>query len=457
MQTTVEPLADNRIRLRVEVGVHDIDHAFEHAIRDLGKDARIPGFRKGKVPAAVLKTRLGNEAIVEEALRGHLSTWFGRAMELERLEPVSRPDVDYDSDPVAGQPWTFTAEVTVPPTATFPKKLALSAVRPSAEVSSDAIDARLERMRGLAAQIVPSDATAAATGMFALIDFSSTVDGRKVKQGSATDYQFEIGSGRLLDGMEEAIIGMAPGETRTVDVELPADGPDKRFNGKTAVFSVTLKELKTRLAPELDDAFAKEISEFETIAELRADVERQLQERATAQADGEYRAAVLTALGAAATVDVPELMVARRLDDRLDGAARGMAQRGMRFDEYLRMTGQTVSDVAQQLRPDAEASAREELALKAYADRERIVVDDASLEAFVHEQAEAEQDPEEMARRVLASPAARESVREEMRLKRALDHAVAVCKPLPVARSTKDTLDEGGPAADDGVGDGSDG
>jgi trigger factor len=455
MQTSVETLGEDRIRLTVEVPTHDVDHAFEHALRDLSKGVKIPGFRAGKVPPGVLRSRIGTEAIVEEALRGHLSSWFGRAMDVARLEPVSRPEVDYETDPAEGSPWTFTAEVQVAPTATFPEQLVLEAPRAEVEIPADAVDQRVERMRGLGAQIIALEDTPAATGHLALIDFTSTVAGKKVRNGSAKDYQFEIGSGKLLDGLEEALIGMQVGETREVDIDLPNDGPDPKLNGKTAQFAITLRDLKQRVLPDVDDAFAAEISEFETVAELRADIERQLLERAAEAVDGEYRAAVLAALGAAVEVEVPEMMVARRLDDRLENAARGMAQRGIRFEDYLNMTGQSIMDVAAQLRPEAEASARQELALRAFADREQIVIDDEEVQAFVREQAQAEKDPEGVERRVLESPAAMESVREELRLKRALDRAVEIARPVPVTRpSFEDGLRNADEVADASAEDG---
>ncbi len=441
MQTTIEPLGGDRVRLRVEVPIHDVDHAFEHALHDLAAQAKIPGFRKGRVPPGVIKSRLGAETVVQEALDGHLSRWYGRAMDMQALEPVEGPSIDWDEPLTEGRAWTFTAEVQVAPSATLPKKLALEAPREKAEVPADAVDARLERMRGLSAQLEPVTDTPAETGMMAVIDFAGTVGGRRIKNGSASDYMIEIGSGRLLDALETALVGMQPGETREIETQLPDDGPDKKLNGKVATFTVTMKELKRRVLPELDDDFAAMISEFETIAALRADIERQLMERAEAEVDGLYRQAVLRALGEAATVDVPAAMVDRRLQDRVEGLARGMARQGVRLEDFLRQTGQSPADLLADLRPEAEASARQELALRALADREQIAPGDEELEAWVLEQAAEEKDPEATARRVMESPSARESVRQELRLKLALDRAVELCKPVPVVRQEDDAVE----------------
>ncbi len=447
MQTSLERLDGDRVRLRVEVSAHDIDHAFEHAIRDLGKNAKIPGFRPGKVPATVLRARLGAEAIVAEALDGHLSSWYGRALDLERIEPVARPEIDYSDPPEAGQPWAFTAEVTVAPTATLPDPLTLEAQRRELPIPAGAIDERLERMRDLAGQLEPVDG-AAETGLVALIDFQATVGGKRIKGASATDYLVELGSGRLLDGLEDAIVGMRAGETREATTVLPAEA-DRKLAGREAVFTITLKELKRRVLPELDDAFAQEVSEFDTLAALRSDVTDQLRSRADEAIEGEYRAAVLAALGEAATVEVPPMMVERRLKERLEGVARGFARRGVRLEQYLAASGQTIEDIVLSLRPDAEASARQELALKALSERLAGTIDEAELEAFVLQQAtdEGEKDPASTTRKVLESPAARESLREELLLKKALDHAVEVCQPVPFTEAPE--VEDTGVAADE--------
>jgi trigger factor len=429
MQTAVETLADRRVRIRVEVPVADVDHAFEHALRDLSQGTKIPGFRKGKVPPNIVRARLGDEAVVDEALRTHLQGWYGRALDQERIEPVSRPEIDYEAPPAEGAPWTFTATLEVAPEATLPAELKLEAPRHEAKVDEEAVQARLERMRELATQLEPVEDAPAETGHVALIDFVATLDGKKMKDGSASDYSIELGSGRLLPGIEEALVGMTPGSETDVEVVMPDEAP-KKVAGRTANFHVALKELKRRVLPELDDAFARDVSEFETLAELRTDVEAKLRERAEAAVDGEYRAAVLNALGEAAQVEIPEAMVARRIDERLEATARGMARRGIRLEQYLQATGQSLADVVRDLRPEAEASARQELALKALAAREKVVVDDAELEAFVREEAGDEQDPDAVTRRVMETPAARESVREDLVLRKALDRAVELATPI---------------------------
>lgn len=438
MQTAVETLPEDRVRISVEVPAADVDHAVEHAVRDLGRDLRVPGFRKGKVPPSVVRARLGDEVVLEEALRGHLPGWYGRALDSVRIEPIDRPEIDYEELPQDGRPFHFTATVQVPPAAQLPEDLRLEAVRPPVEVPEGLVEQELERLRVGAAQLVPApEGAQAEPGQFVLIDFVGRINGRPIKDGSASDYLVQLGSGRLIGGMETEIVGMAAGETRDVTVTFPRDYGPAAISGKTAVFTVELKELKTQVLPELDDEFAKDVSEFDTLEELRADIERRARESAATQVEGVYRTAVLDALGRSATVDVPQGMISSRIQERLEQAERTLSQRGVSFETFLRSTGRTVAELAEELRPEAESDARQELALKAYADRLDITISDDELEDFVREEMAGEKDPEAAVEKILGGPSV-EAVREDLRLRRALDRAVEIATPLDPPAVTPD-------------------
>ena len=278
MQTDVETLPEDRVRLTVEVPAHDVDHAFEHALRDLAKDVRIPGFRKGKVPAKIVLARLGPEAVTEEALRTHLGSWYARAVTQARIEPVDQPDIDWSDPPHEGAPFAFTATVQVAPGATLPEDLELEAAREEVEIPEGAVDGELERLRVAAAELAPLPAdTPAGPGHFALIDFTGTLDDKVLKDASVTDYSVEVGAGRLVGELELALPGMKVGETKQVDVTFPADYEPRKVAGRTANFDLHLKELKERVLPELDDAFAAQVSEHETLDALRAAIEAEVE------------------------------------------------------------------------------------------------------------------------------------------------------------------------------------
>jgi trigger factor len=431
MQTDVETLPEDRVRLTVEVPAHDVDHAFEHALRDLAKDVRIPGFRKGKVPAKVVLARLGPEAVTEEALRTHLGSWYARAVTQARIEPVDQPDIDWSDPPSEGAPFAFTATVQVAPGATLPEDLEIEAAREEVEIPEGAVDSELERLRLAAAELAPLPAdTPAGPGHFALIDFTGTLDGKVLKDASVTDYSVEVGAGRLVGELELALPGMKVGETKQVDVTFPADYEPRKVAGRTATFDLYLKELKERVLPELDDAFAAQVSEHETLEALRAAIEAEVEKALEQVREGRFRGAVMAALGQAAIVDVPQSMIDRRVRDRLEDLQRQLQRRGVSLDAYLRASGRTPQQAVDELRPEAEREVREELALRAYADRFDIRVSDEELEAFIRDEAtQTKEDADRAVERLIGAPAGDE-LREDLRLRSALDHAVAHAKAI---------------------------
>ncbi len=440
MQTAVETLPEDRVRVTVEVPAEDVAHAVEHALEHLQKDLRVPGFRKGKVPPGVVRARLGEQAVVEEAVREQLPRWYGRALDTARIEAVDQPEIDYERLPVDGEAFRFTATVPVAPVAQLPEDLRLEAVRPAPAPPEGAVDQELERLRRTAGELAPLDDRPAARGDFALIDFAGRIGPKPIKDGSASDYLVQLGSNRLVGGIEDAVVGMSPGETKSVEIVFPSDYGPKAIAGRTATFEVTLKELKQRVVPELDDEFARNVSEFETLAELREDLQRRVDEQAAVRADGMFRTAVLEALGRAATVDVPPSMVSTRVRERIQQAERSLAQQGIGLESFLQQAGRTLPQLVAELSPEAESEARQELALKAYADREGVQVTDDELEDFVREETAGEKDPAGAAEKILGGPAA-EAVRDDLRLRRALDRLVEVATPLtPEAAQARSAL-----------------
>jgi trigger factor len=430
METAVETLEDNKVRLRVEVDVHDVDHAFAHALSDLAKDIRVPGFRKGKAPVAVIRQRLGEEAIADEALRSHINGWWSRACAASGVEGIDQPQIDFDDAPAQGRPFVFTGVVGVPPTAVLPDPLELAAARPSTEVTDEQVDEELDRIRMAGATFAVAD-VAVEAGHQVLVDMHGTVNGKAIKDAQATDLLVEAGSGRLLDELDAAIIGMRGGESRDVELTLPAEQKPKRLAGAEAVFAVTVKEVRARVLPDLDDEFAKTMAGFDTLQELRDDIRATRAETAAREADGGFRRNVLHDLGAQAEVDVPPSMVARRIDDRLQSMARSLQQQGISLEQYMRMIGRDLNSLYLELLPEAGREITEELALDAYIARHGIAVDDAELQAFVEEQAAEEgDDAEEVVANIMGDDAIREDLRRDLTLRKALDHAVAAAREI---------------------------
>src|SRR5436190_2158012 len=277
LATQVQELSDNRVRLEVEVPSDDVHHAVEHAASDLAGSLRIPGFRKGKVPMPVLLARVGRERLYSEAVESHIGTWFWNAAARSRIRPVEQPSYDYELPDSEHDAWRFSATVAVQPKVEAPDwtKLEVPYVEP--EVPPEAADAELERLRSSVAELVPVEDRPVADGDTVVVDLVSP--GGEAQR----DYVVELGQGRLLDELEAGIVGMEAGETKQVEAELA--------DGSTASVEVTLKEIKEKVLPPLDDDLARAASEFETLAELRDEIESRLREQPEADTESAFRAA----------------------------------------------------------------------------------------------------------------------------------------------------------------------
>lgn len=454
MQTAVEQLPDDKVSIRVEIDAHDVDHAFEHALSDLAKDVRVPGFRKGKAPVAIVRQRMGEEAVRDEALRSHINGWWRRACSAAGIDGIDQPQIDWDEPLTEGKPFTFTGVVGVPPKATLPADLELAAVRPALEADDAYVDGELERIRtaGATYELVE---IAVEQGHQVLVDMHGLVDGKAIKDAQATDLLVEAGSGRLLDELDEALIGMKAGETREVTFTLPAEQKPKKLAGRDATFTIAVKEVRARVLPELDDDFAKNMAGFDTLQELKDDLRQAREVEAQRQSDGQFRRNVLQDLGAQAEVDVPPAMIGRRIDDRLQEMARSLGQQGIQMEQYLGMMGRDLNSVAMEMAPEAAREIREELALDAYAERAGIAVTDDDLRAFLEEQAKEEAEAADVVDRIMGDAAMREDIRRDLMLRNALDHAVAAAREITPeeaeeranARTPKDDADAEAAAA----------
>src|SRR3954452_30699 len=429
-------LEEGRARIDVEVPADRLGHDIDHTLGHLSTSVRIPGFRKGKVPPQVVLQRLGREEVLEETMREHLMRWYTDALEEVPLHPVGRPEIDFDELPREGEPFRFNATVHLRPKGSLPEPLAIEAPRAEVSAPADEIDRELERLRVETSPLRAVEGRPARTGDFVELDFSASIGGKPVKGTSALGYHAELGSGRLLEEIERGVLGMAPGERKQIEVDFPSDYPNSAFKGKTVVFDVELRALQERDVRPLDDAFAKDASEFDDLNALRADVAETLTGRLRREADAAYRSEVLTALGRAVDVDLPEELTADKTDELLLSLARGFARRGVSLAAWLRQTGKTPDDARAELRDEAVDTLKKEIALEAFADREGITVDDDQLQALVLEDAQDAglDDAENMVQEVLSSPS-KESVREDVRLRLALDRAVEIAKPISLEQA----------------------
>ena len=414
----VEQLEDNRVRFTVDVSPHDLAHAVDHATNDLAESVKIPGFRKGKVPTPVLVSRIGKDRIWAEAVDSHISGWFWSAAARTRLRPISAPEFDFELPVSEDEPWSFAATVEVQPTPEIVDWTSLEVPRAEAELPQELVDQELDALRQSVAELVPADDRGAREGDALVVDLVSP------SGESQSDTVVELGSGRLVEEIEEALLGARAGETKEVSYELE--------DGSTATVSITVKHVNEKVLPEIDDELARSASEFDSLAELRADIEGRIMVALELEIDAAFRAAAVDKLVAESKVQPAGPLVDSRARDLLEGFVRSLGRRGIAPETYFEVTGQSPDVLIAQMRAEAAQSVARELALEAVAEKAGIEVSDDDVKALIREQAEAAgDDPDEVVADVWAH-GHQETLREDLRLKAALDRLVADVKPISV-------------------------
>jgi len=416
VKTKVEELPESRVRLDVEVPEEDVAHAFEHAATDMAESLRLPGFRKGKAPVPVVVARVGREAVWQEALRGHLDSWFWSAAETSGIRPVASPEVEFDGLPDDGGTFKFSATVAVMPKPEVADWTALEVPFAEAEVPAEAVNAELDRLRDTVAELAPVENRAVREGDTVVLD----ILGEGVPP--QRDYVTEVGADRLVNEIDDALPGMERGATKSVDIQ--------GAEGQLPV-EVTVKEIKEKVLPEADDELARSASEFETLEELRAEIESRLLEQLTEELEIRFREAAVDELVNASEVETVEPLVERRTAELWSGIARSLQMRGISTETYLTMTGQSADEVVARLRAEAEQSLARELVLDAAASKLGVEVPDEEIDELIESQSEEGDDIEE-SKRLLQENGGYERIRADLRLKKALDEIVAGVKRIPV-------------------------
>jgi trigger factor len=412
----VEELGGNRIRLTVDVSPHELEHAVEHAADDLSESVKIPGFRKGKVPRQVLLANVGKDRLWVEAVESHIGGWFWNAAASSRLRPIATPEYDFELPTTESEPWTFSATVEVQPTPEIVDWTTLEVPRAEAEVPEELVQQELDALRNSVAELVPADDREAREGDTLVIDLAS--DGG----GGQSDTVVELGARSLVEEIEQSLVGARVGDTRSVRYEL-GDGSETSVD-------VTVKHVNEKVLPEADDELARSASEFDTLAELRAEIEGRIRKAVEAQIDGAFRAAAVDELVRASNVQGAGPLVEARARELLNGFVRSLANRGISPEAYFQATGQSPELLTAQIRGEAAQSVARELALEAVAERAGIAVSDDDVKDLIREQAELSGDDAEAVIADIWAHGQQESLREDLRLRAALDRLAAEVKPI---------------------------
>jgi trigger factor len=378
LTTTVTELPESRVSVSVEVAAEEIQRSLESQARKLGREMKVPGFRTGKIPPAVVIQRIGRQPILDEAVRDRLTDWYMKAVDESGIAPVGDPDVDLGKLPDEGKPLTFSFEVGVRPTATLGAYRDLEVPKRAPRADPEVIDAQIDEMRERFARLEVVDRPAE-EGDFVILDFVGTIDGEPFEGGEGRDQLVEVGAGSLIPGFEEALFGVAAGEEKTVDARFPDEYVAKHVAGKQATFTFTVKEVKHKDLPELNDEFAEDAAGYDSLEELRDSIAKELLEHDVTRVEAEFRAGALDAAVNEATVDVPEPLVTARAQELLDRMLHSLGHQGISKEAYLQITGKTEADLIEESKPDAELALRREAVLAAVIEAEQIEPTEAQL------------------------------------------------------------------------------
>jgi trigger factor len=400
VRSTLEPVEPTKVRINVVVDPDELRPAIDRTAKRLSREVRVPGFRKGKVPRQVIEARIGRDALLAEAIEQEaVPEFYARALEEHGVQPLSRAQVD-PPDYTDGQPLQFSATVEVKPELDLPSYQGIEVERPALEVTDEHVDGQLERLRERVAQLEVIGRPLA-KGDFAQIDLRATRHTTEIPELTRSDLLYEVGSGTVVPQLDEELEGKRKGDILRFNATLP-EAAGEELAGQEVTFQVLVKEAKAKVLPKLDDEFAQEASEFDTLDELRADLRRRLEEAAEGQIASELETRVLQAYLDQVEVPLPESMVHDELHYRANRFAQQLGMMGATLDQYLEAIEQTSDDVEADLRAQSERAVKAQLVLEAVADAEDMEATDEEVEAEIQRQAQrVGRDPEEV-RRALA-------------------------------------------------------
>ncbi|MGK7934281.1 MAG: trigger factor [Xenococcaceae cyanobacterium] len=387
MKVTQEKLPDSQIGLEIEISSETSQKTYEKVVQNLTRSTNIPGFRKGKVPRQVLLQRLGSQRIKAAALEEIIQDSLKEAIDQESIESLGNYQLRSNFDELVqqykpGETLTFSAAIDVPPSAELGDYQNLKVKAEESVYDPQQVDDFLEQRRAEQADLMPVEDRPAEMGDVAIIDFAGKLTaegeaGEEIEGGSATNFQVELVEGKLIEGMVEGVVGMKPEETKEVSVTFPEDYAKEDLAGKPAVFSITLKELKAKDLPDLDDDFAAENSEFETMAELRQSLEEQFQEKAATETKNNINEAITTLLLEQSTVDIPETLIQEEVTQVLTQTLMQMQQMGIDVKQLF--NADTVPKMRENARPEAIENLKKSLIIAEIGKRESLQANEAEI------------------------------------------------------------------------------
>lgn len=426
MSLQVEKLEKNMAKLTVEVPAEQFDEALKTSYNKNKNKFNIPGFRKGKAPQAMIEKMYGVGVLYEDAAGEIIDTTYAGAVEESGLDIVSRPEINVEQIE-KGKPFIYTAMVAVKPEVTLGDYKGIEVEKARPEVTDADIDAELAKVQEQNSRLISVEDRAVADGDQTVVDFEGFVDGEPFEGGKAEAYPLTIGSHSFVDTFEEQLIGKNIGEEVEVNVTFPAEYHAAELAGKPALFKVTIKEIKVKELPELNDEFAGEVSEFETLDEYKADIKAKLSETKEKQATTENENNVVQKVVENASMDIPEPMIDQQVRNMVEDYARRMQSQGLSLEQYMQFTGMTIDQLREQMRPQAEKRIQTRLVLEAVVAAENITADDAAVEAEIAKMAENYKMEAEQIKQMMGEEGLKQ-MKEDFAVQEAVDFLVAEAK-----------------------------
>ena len=426
MSLQVEKLEKNMAKLTVEVPADEFEKALTAAYNKNKGRFNIPGFRKGKAPRAMVEKMYGAGILYEDAVNEALDATYGGAVEESGLEIVSRPEISV-VQVEKGQNLIYTATVAVKPEVTLGEYKGIEVTKASAEVTEEDIEAELKKVQEQNSRLITVEDRAVEDGDQTVVDFEGFVDGKSFEGGKGEDYPLTIGSHSFIDTFEEQLIGKNIGETVEVNVTFPNEYHATELAGKPAMFKVTVKEIKRKELPELNDEFAGEVSEFDTLEEYKNDIKEKAAESKEKTAATENEDHVVEKVVENAAMDIPEPMIDSQVNDMVNDYARRMQSQGLSLDQYMKFTGMTLESLKDQMKPQALKRIQTRLVLEAVVKAENITVSDEAVEKEIATMAESYKMEADQVKGYLGESGIAQ-MKEDLAVQEAVDFLVAEAK-----------------------------
>jgi trigger factor len=436
VKTNTTELGDSRVRVEVEVESGALEREMETAAAAIGKEMRVPGFRSGKVPPQVVIRQVGREAVLDEAVRRGLPSWYEEAIQEAGITTVGEPQIDLADLPERGSPLAFSFEIGIVPPARLGEYKGIEVGRREPAANADEVQTELDRLRESLASLETVDRDAA-DGDFVVMDFVGRIDGEEFAGGEARGHVAELGAGRLIPGFEEQLRGASGGEHREVKVTFPDDYQAKELAGKEAVFAVDVKEVKEKQLPVLDDDFAVEAGGYDSLDELRTEIEERIKQAEERAIEGEFREAAVDAVVAGSSIEVPHELVHSKAHEMWHRTARRLATQGVDAERYLELAGKTEEELVVESESDAELALKREAVLAAIVEAEGIEVSDGEVNEALRAAAPPDASEKQLKRALkrARSQGADEALREDIAMRKAVDLVVENAKPIPAGQA----------------------